>query len=60
VKKHSLGSYVSAVIIIIILVNTVIWRSGKIAELQNVAIFSAGFLVGMLAMYIAVHIYRWK
>jgi hypothetical protein len=59
-KKTSLAVYVTGVVILIIIVNCLVWFMGMYTELHNVMTFSLGFLLGMLAMYIAVHLYRWK
>jgi hypothetical protein len=56
-KKYHLSLYVTGVIIVLAIINFIVWFTGKG---MNIGIFSAGFLVGMLAMYIAVHFYRWK
>ena len=59
-KKYPLWLYVVGVIIALVLVNYISWFLGGKAKLQTVEVFSGGFLLGMLAMYIAVHLYRWK
>jgi hypothetical protein len=59
-KKVSLGVYVIGVIVALIIVNCIVWYMGRLEELHNVELLSVGFLLGMLAMYIAVHLYRWK
>jgi len=59
-KKYHLSVYVIGVIVILTLVNYIAWYTGGIARLKTIESVSLGFLVGMLAMYIAVHIYRWK
>jgi hypothetical protein len=59
-KKISLGVYVVGVIVALVIVNFIVWYMGRVAELHNVELLSVGFLLGMLAMYIAVHLYRWK
>jgi len=59
-KKYPLGLYVVAVIIVLAIVNYLIWLERGAAGLRLMEIFSIGFLAGMLAMYIAVHVYRWK
>ena len=52
-RKASLWVYVVGVIIVLAIIN---W----LAMSQTILIFSGGFLIGMLAMYIAVHIYKVK
>lgn len=59
-SKPPLGNYVLGVIVVLALVNCIAWFVGGQAKLTRFAIFSGGFLIGMLAMYIAVHLYRWK
>lgn len=55
-----LANYVLAVIVVLALGNCIAWFVGGPVKLTRFAIFSGGFLMGMLAMYIAVHLYRWK
>jgi hypothetical protein len=52
--------YVVAVLIVWAIVLCLAWLIGGIARFKIVAVFCAGFLFGMLAMYIAVHIYAWR
>ena len=59
-KKYPLGLYVVCVVIALALVNYIAWSVGGEAKLKSFALLSGGFLLGMLAMYIAVHLYRWK
>ncbi len=59
-KKYPLGLYVIGVIIVLVFINYIAWFVGGEARLKSVELFSIGFLLGMLAMYIAVHVYRWK
>lgn len=53
-----LYGYVIAVLIVwmLILIGMRLWAPDRF---RTFAIFCAGFFIGMLAMYIAVHIYRW-
>jgi len=59
-KKYPLGLYVIGVIIALALINYIAWSVGGVTKLESFALHSGSFLLGMLAMYIAVHIYRWK
>lgn len=59
-KKRSLAVYVFGVIICLISVNLIVWYTGRFEELKSVEQISVGFLLGMLAMYIAMQLYRWK
>jgi hypothetical protein len=55
-KKRSLGVYVIGVIVALVMVNSIVWYMGRLEELKSVELLSVGFLLGMLAMYIAVHL----
>lgn len=59
-KKFPLYIYVVGVIIVLIAMNYIAWSIGGTVKLRCAELFSGGFLLGMLAMYIAVHIYSWK
>jgi hypothetical protein len=59
-EKHSLGTYVIAVIVVLIVINFIFWKVGGVARLKTMEAHSLSFLIGMLAMYIAVHFYSWK
>jgi hypothetical protein len=55
-KRSTLTSYGIAVVIVLALINFIFWLLGS-AQLRDVNIFSAGFALGMLGMYIAVWVY---
>lgn len=59
-KKYPLWLYVICVIIALALINYIAWSVGGTAKLHSFELYSASFLLGMLAMYIAVYIYRRK
>jgi 4-hydroxybenzoate polyprenyltransferase len=59
-KKYPLGLYIVGVIVVLAIINYIAWSVGGEAKLKSFELLSAGFLLGMLAMYIAVHVYRWK
>ncbi len=59
-KKYPLWIYVVGVVVVLAIVNYIVWLRGGTGEFEAVKILSLGFLLGMLAMYIAVHIYRYK
>jgi len=59
-KKYPLSLYVVSVIIVLVLFNCIVLYVGGGAKQKSVELGSFGFLLGMLAMYIAVHLYRWK
>jgi hypothetical protein len=55
-----LWHYVIAVLVVLAVLNGLMQYLGGAARARDVAIFSAGFLIGMLAMYIAVHVYSYR
>ena len=59
-NKRPLYVYVIVVVIAIVIVNWISYMIGGADRLAKVEVFSGGFLLGMIAMYIAVHLYRWK
>ena len=59
-KRYPLSLYVTGVIIVLAIINCIAWFAGGVMHARNIIIFSSGFLLGMLAMYIAVHIYTYK
>ncbi len=59
-KKKSLWVYVVGVLIALVIVNILAWLTGGDTKFHTSALVSIGFLMGMLAMYIAVHLYRYK
>ncbi len=54
---HTLKAYVVAVILVMLIVLGVIRFLRGPQTMGTVAVFFVGFLMGMLAMYIAVHVY---
>ena len=59
-KKYPLSIYVTAVLVVLAGVNLIARFIGRGVHVRSIAIFSAGFLLGMLAMYIAVRVYKHK
>jgi peptidoglycan/LPS O-acetylase OafA/YrhL len=59
-NKHPLYLYLIAVAVVWAVVLGVMWSKGDIARFQQVALVCCGFALGMIAMYIAVHVYTWK
>jgi len=57
-KKYPLTLYVVGVIIVLAIINGIAWFAYGGVNFKAIESFSLGFLMGMLAMYIAVHIYR--
>ena len=57
-SPHTLKRYVIGVILVLaILVGIKSFLSGNMAEASKATLFSGGFLLGMLAMYIAIRIH---
>jgi len=59
-RKRSIWIYVFAVLLILGVINLVASHIDPGTTVNSLQAFTGGFIVGMLAMYIAVHIYRWK
>jgi uncharacterized membrane protein YccC len=58
VKKYSIKVYVIGVIVVMAIILCVTWFSGESELFTRFVNFFAAFLLGMLAMWIAVHVYR--
>ena len=56
--QRRLTTYVAAVVILLAAVTGIRWLMGGYEGAQKMLIFGAGFLFGMIAMYIAMHVYR--
>ena len=59
-KRYPLSLYVTGVIIVLAIVDCIAWFALGGIHAKSIGVFSGGFLLGMLAMYIAVHLYRYK
>lgn len=59
-RKRPLYVYIIGVVIALCVLNYLVWFMDPTATLHTSLVFSGGFLLGLLAMYIAVHLYRWK
>jgi len=55
-KKYPLSLYVIGVIIVLVFINYIAWSVGGEAKLKSFESLASGFLLGMLAMYIAMHL----
>jgi hypothetical protein len=56
---RTLTAYGIGVIIVLALLNTIVWQAGM-PRLHSVNVFSAGFVLGVLGMYIAAWIYGYR
>ena len=52
--------YVMGVAIVWAIILGIIHFSGNVVRFRTYSLVCGGFMLGMLAMYIAVHLYRWK
>ena len=59
-NKRPLYVYVIAVAIVWAVILCVAWSLGDMQSFRTFAGVCGGFALGMLAMYIAVHVYEWK
>ena len=53
-----LNIYIIAVIIVWAVILIAVRLMGDTVRFRTISIFCAGFLIGMLAMWIAVHVYK--
>jgi peptidoglycan/LPS O-acetylase OafA/YrhL len=58
IKRFPLIVYVIAVAVVWAVLLAAMWFSGDIARFQTFALICLGFALGMIAMYIAVHVYK--
>jgi hypothetical protein len=58
IKRFPLIVYVIAVAVVWAVLLAVMWFLGDIARFQTFALVCFGFALGMLAMYIAMHVYK--
>jgi hypothetical protein len=58
--KVNLIWYVIGVAIVWAVILCAAWLFDGGAHLKTLALVCGGFAIGMLAMYIAVHVYKWK
>ena len=54
---RTLTAYGIAVILVFAVLNGVAWLIGYPPQLRSLNVFSAGFILGMLGMYIAAWLY---
>ncbi len=59
-NKRPLYVYVIAVAVVWAIILGTMWALGHTDTFYSAVSVCGGFALGMLAMYIAVHIYRWK
>jgi hypothetical protein len=57
--RRTLTAYGIAVIIVLAIINGIFWLKGN-PQLHDVNVFSTGFVLGMLGMYIAAWLYGYR
>ena len=58
-NRRTLTAYGIAVIIVLTILNGIFWLIGD-PRLHDLNVFSAGFVLGMLGMYIAAWLYGYR
>jgi len=58
-RRTTLTSYGIASVVVLAFVNAAAWQIGT-PRLHNLNVFSAGFVLGMLGMYIAAWVYGYR
>jgi hypothetical protein len=58
-KKYNIKVYVIAIIVVLATINLIAGSVDGGAHARILEIFSGGFLVGVFAMYIAMHVYKY-
>jgi len=56
-RMRTLTGYGIVVIVVLAALNGTVWLAGNPPRFQSLWVFSAGFILGMLAMYIAANLY---
>ena len=56
---RTLTAYGIGVVIILAVFNGIAWKTGT-PRLHNITVFSAGFILGMIGMYIAAWMYGYR
>ena len=59
-KRPPLSVFVIGVLIALLVTNIIIYFAAGQYGVTFMEVYSVGYLVGMVVMYIAVHHYRWK
>lgn len=58
--RQTLTGYGIAVILVLAALNGILWLVWDPSRVQRVNVFSAGFILGMLGMYIAAWLYGYR
>ena len=57
---RTLISYGISVVTVFAILNAMVWGTGMPERLHELNVFSAGFILGMLGMYIAAWLYGYR
>ncbi|HUC19444.1 MAG TPA: hypothetical protein VMA37_17325 [Acetobacteraceae bacterium] len=57
---RTLTAYGIGVLVVLAIVNGMAWLMGGTRRARDIGIFSAGFVLGMLGMYIAAYLYGYR
>jgi hypothetical protein len=60
IEMRTLTAYGVGVLIVLTIVNGLAWLLGGTLRFHNISVFSAGFILGMLGMYTAAHLYGYR
>ena len=56
----TLTGYGIAVVLVFAVLNAIAWLTGFPPRLRSLNVFSAGFILGMIGMYIAAWVYGYR
>jgi hypothetical protein len=59
IQRRTLTGYGLAVLVVLAILNGTAWFAGA-PRRHDLGVFSAGFALGMLGMYIAAHLYGYE
>jgi hypothetical protein len=58
--RGTLTGYLIGVVVVLLLLNGITWFTGILTRQRDLGIFSAGFVLGAVGMYIAAHLYGYR
>lgn len=59
-KKYSIKVYIIGVAIALALLISAAWFTQNREHFKIITVFCGGYVIGMFAMWIAVHVYNWN
>ena len=57
-KKYPISRYITGVVIVWAFILAAVWYWGSAEHFKTLSIFCGGFFMGLLAMWIAAHLYK--